>query len=101
MLQNLLPFMIVLAEDTDITGVFQNLAGNVLTLARGIVLPIAIIGIIWCGIKIMIASSSQEVSQAKQMLIYIIVGIVIVMFAPAILNQLKALSSSTTFNWGS
>lgn len=98
MFESLLP-VVALAEGTGIVGVFQNLASDVLSLARGIVLPIAIIGIIICGIKIMIATDPQSVAATKKWLMYIVIGIIIVMFAPAILDQLKGLADNGAFNW--
>lgn len=97
MLENLLP-LIVQAE--DIVAVMQDLANTFLKLARQIALPIGMIGIIICAIKIMIASDPQSVASTKRWLMFIVGGIIILSFAPAILEQLFMFVKDTgNFNW--
>lgn len=85
MLENLFP-LIVQAE--GIVTVMQELASDVLSIARNIALPIGMVGVIICAIKIMIASDPQSVASTKRWLMYIVGGILILAFAPAILEQL-------------
>lgn len=102
MLEILSPVLVTLADSSGIVGVMQQFAGSVLSLAQGIVLPVGIIGVIVCGVKIMISSDPQSVAATKRWLIFIVIGIIVVMFAPAILDQMKQLAQSGggNLNWG-
>ena len=60
----------------------------------GIVTPIAVLAIVFCGIRLVMASDPQSTKQAKSWLITILVGMFIAYGANAIANYMKSLAES-------
>lgn len=77
----------------------QNLASTILTMVRNMALPICAILLIFLGLTVMTATDPQSVASAKKWGIRILVGFLIIMFAPTILDTLKAFTSSVGFTW--
>ena len=95
---NLLP-NVIYAQNTGLVDGLQNLANTVLNLTRQIVMPICAVLLIFLGLTVMSATDPQSVASAKKWGLRILIGFLIVMFAPTLLDTLKAFTSNVGFNW--
>ena len=94
---NLLP--ILTNANNGLVGSLQNLAGTVLDTVRALVMPLCAILLIFLGLTVMTASDAQSVASAKKWGLRIMIGFLIVMFAPTLLDTLKAFTTNAGFNW--
>ncbi len=75
-----------LAEETDITAVIIN----VIQIILNVILVIAVLFLIIAGVRLIVSSGDEgEKEKAKKTIIYVIAGIIIIIFARAIVIFVK------------
>ena len=82
------------AEGEEFAGKLLTLANTIQQTATKIVLPILAILIVIFGIRILMGGDAKTMEEAKRNLIRCIIGGLIVLFAPTILNILANLLGS-------
>ena len=95
---NLLP-IVVNAQSTGLVDGLQTLANTVLDLSRQLIMPVCAVLMIFLGLTVISATDPQSVASAKKWGLRIFIGFLIVMFAPTLLDTLKAFTSNVGFNW--
>ena len=88
---NALPFNFMVGD--PFSGVGGKL-GDLYSSILQIVTPIAVLAILFCGIRLLMASDPQSTKQAKSWLITILVGMFIAYGARAIADYMKSLAES-------
>lgn len=86
--------LVTFAEGEEFAGKLLTLANTIQQTATKIVLPILAILIVIFGIRILIGGDAKTMEEAKRNLIRCIIGGLIVLFAPTILNILANLLGS-------
>lgn len=73
-----------------ITSILTNITGEIKAIAT----PIAVIAIVVCGIKLLIASDPQSVKSAKSWLITIIIALAVIYLAEPLVTAFTQLSQN-------
>lgn len=86
--------LVTFAEGEEFAGKLLTLANTIQQTATKIVLPILAILIVIFGFRILMGGDAKTMEEAKRNLIRCIIGGLIVLFAPTILNILANLLGS-------
>lgn len=75
----------------SISALITTMGGKFASIAN----PIAVVALIICGIKMLMASDPQSVRSAKQWIIIILLGLIVINLAGPIVNTIQTLSNET------
>ncbi len=96
-LHNKLVYTISLAQITNPLGVvsFEDLVQNITTWLVRIATPIGVIVIVYAGVKFLMAKGDpNKINEAKQVLLYAIIGLAIVFAAAGLVSLVKSIISA-------
>ena len=88
---NLLVPVQVLAED-DIAGKISNGIFGIIDIVKNIANPIAITGVVICGLLMIFGSNQQTIAKVKGWLIAILVGLLMINLAEPIVTWMQGLA---------
>lgn len=90
-------------ETSGISKSLETIAGNILTQARNIILPILAVMIVYYGVKIVISPDPKTVAEAKKGALICFIGAIIVYAAPiiyaTIAEAVKGTGENSTFTF--
>lgn len=88
--------LLAAATGENIGQKVTNLLGTngILGQVRTIVTPIAVLCVVFCGIKMLIASDPQSVKQAKSWLITIAIGLAVIWLAEPLVNTISSIANT-------
>ena len=82
--------------ETQVNDLLFKMWGELKSVAT----PIAIIAIVFLGIKLLLSSDAQTVKQTKTSIIVIVVALAIIYFAPTLVNLILSAVGGTQSTWG-
>ena len=85
--------ILFIAFQEDIANKIADILNNLIASVRTVATPLAVIGLIFCVIKIFTSPDEKTVRTAKQGAIWIFIAVGVIWLAEPIINTIKSLAS--------
>jgi len=86
---------IVSSTPTSPGGKAENIATSVMGIAQWVGIVVGVVMVVWVGVKYLMAGAGEK-AKAKETLIPMLIGALLVMLAPAIINAIYTFANGVS-----